>query len=360
MLLDNRNFGQMVSDVLTETEQEGNRRLRKLTLRKTAESILRKIGFLTVSLFLRWPIWILLGIARFFKPFDYLFLVYPGDDSDLDGYCPRWLAKSWLFSTKPTIAGVISKGSGGRGLVLVVPNTASDFQANKETCQAIVRRLKRISSWIGAPSIALAGQAPGMITRHGVSFEEPFVRGNKGAVFCVAEVIEEVMQKHNLVPGQFKITLVGVGYVGNLLMSFLEEEGHDVEGIDIRNHRNRVSLQEDAPTILNQADMIIVLTPKGSDFIPYLPYLKEGAIVIDDTHPRIRKKLNDITFYKVAVGMKGVNFTPRLPGYKSDWIPGCAVEAMVSAKTGDFNGDTSSRMFHKQAREMGFYAHLVA
>jgi hypothetical protein len=102
----------------------------------------------------------------------------------------------------------------------------------------------------------------------------------------------------------------------------------------------------------------VVLTPKGSDFIHYIKYLKKDVIIIDDTHPRITEQLSDVTFYKVAVGMKDVKFHPRLPGYKQDWIPGCAVEAMVVAATGDFD-NASQEAFNTWAKELGFFAHMV-
>jgi len=324
-------------------------------------SFLRKAGFLAMSLFLRWPIWGILWFLKVtgIKPFNYLFLVYPGTDADLDGYCPRWLAKSWLFSKKPTLGGVISKGSGGRGLTLVVPNTVQEFHENPDVCEKVMKRLEWIKNLVGANSIAIAGQVPGMLVRHGIQIERPFVRGNKGTVFCITETIERVMRKKSFMIGKFKIALLGVGYVGRVLMDFLEAKGHQVTGVDINISRQGVKAQSDAPEILRSADMVVVLTPKGSDFVPYSPFVKRGAVVIDDTHPKIRQKLKGVEFYKVAVGMEGVKFYPRLPGYQSDWIPGCAVEAIVAANTGEFNG-CKQEIFNKEARELGFFAHLVS
>lgn len=79
-----------------------------------------------------------------------------GRRKDLDGYCPRWLAKSFLFSGKPTIGGVITKGdSGVRGLVLVMPNTIQECIKDKSLCLDITRRLDRIAELIGASAIAI-------------------------------------------------------------------------------------------------------------------------------------------------------------------------------------------------------------
>lgn len=323
--------------------------------------VLRIIGFLTIGLILRWPIWIALWMMKIvgIKFFDYLFLVYPGTDKDLDGYCPRWLAKSWLFSTKPSIGGIISKAETGRGLILVVPNTTVEFLQRRDICEKTTKRLKWIKNIIGAKAIALAGQMPSMLKRNNIKIEEPFVKGNKGTVFCVAETIDRTISKHDLIPGEFQIALVGVGYVGKLLMDHLESEGHNVVGIDIEIQRHGVKLQEEAPGILITSDMVIVLTPRGEDFNPYVDFLKPGAIVIDDTHPKILKKPKNVFFYKVAVGLDKVRFFPRLPGYRSDWIPGCAIEAIISSTIGGgFNG-ISQINFNNRARKIGFYAHLV-
>ena len=322
-------------------------------------SVLRKTAFIFVSLILRWPIWGALALVRFFKPFSYLFLVYPGADSDLDGYCPRRMAKSWLFSKKPAIGGIISKSAGGRGLILVVPNTVKEFLLRKEVCKKVMWRLKLIKNVVGAKSIAIAGQVPGMLSRHNLSLEKPFVMGNKGTVFCIMETISEVMKKHYLEPGNFRIALIGVGYVGALLLSSLKDQGHNIVGVDIQINRKGIFLPQESRPFLKEADMVIVLTPRGSDFAPYASDLKTGAIVIDDTHPKITQRPIGVNFYKVAVGLNGVKFYPHLPGYRAEWIPGCAVEAIYSAATGQFNG-SSQEEFNKRAKELGFFAHLVS
>lgn len=314
-----------------------------------AVKILRYVEFLTVSLILRWPIWILLAMLKPFKIFRYLFLVYPGTDSDLDGYCPRQLARSWVFSKQPTIGGIISKGSGGRGLILVVPNTTDEFENKKNVCNEVTRRLVWIQQIVGAKSIALAGRLPSIISRDGNTLDNPFVKGNKGTVFCVMETVSQVMQRHGLNIDHTKIAIVGVGYVGKLLLDALKVENYkEVAGIDIQGDGE----------ILRKADIVVVLTPRGKDFVPYIKYLKKDAIIIDDTHPKITEQPPGMTFYKVAVGMDGVRFYPRLPGYKQNWIPGCAVEAMVAAATGDFNG-TSQEEFNQRAKNLGFFARMV-
>lgn|GEM_PF-370256 len=323
---------------------------------KGISTLIRKAVFLTVSLILRWPIWVILVILRPLRLFDYLFLVYPGSDCDLDGYCPRWLAKSWIFSGKPTIGGIVTKGRAGvRGLVLVVPNTIQEFSASKPLCWFVLRRLERLNWLVGSRVIALAGMLPGVVERkQKVPFGSQFVRGIHGTVFCVMETVERARKKD---VGTFQVAQIGVGHCGGALYNALYQDDHRVRGIDIRPTKKGVLLPEESRAVLEQADMVVVLTPRGSDFDPYTGWLKAGATVIDDTHPRITKKPDGVEFIKVAVGLNGVEFRPRLPGYRANWIPGCAVEAIVCASRGDCS-DLNFNQFRKRAIDLGFFAHL--
>ncbi len=293
----------------------------------------RKVGFLTLSLLLHWPLWFALYcVSRFFRVFNYLFLVYPGSDTDLDGYCPRWLANSFLFREKPVIGGIISgsrKKKSGRGLVLVIPNKSYEFGI-KEKSEKITRRLILIKKALRAKSIAFAGQAPGFMEKV-IELPSSFVKGIKGTVFCIAVILEKILKMEPL-PPQPRIVIVGVGRIGGALMKYLFNEGfRNVKGIDIKPKGKKIALAENAPEILAKADVVIVLMPKGSGFLPYSQYLKPAAVVLDDTHPQMREKLPQ-TVYKVAVEMPGARFFPRLPGYRANWMPGCAVEAIVAAK----------------------------
>ncbi len=311
--------------------------------------LVRYVGFLAMNLVFRWPIWILLYLAKPLKIIKFLFMVYPGRESDLDGYCPRRLAKSWVFSKKPVIGGLMLGG----GLVLVVPNTVEEFERDFDTSDRVVERLVWISKLINAKAIALAGRLPGIISRKKGHLEKPIVRGNRGTVFCVMETLYRVINEHKIDADKVEVSVVGIGYVGRMLIDNLKEEGFNVIGIDIEGtefYSNRERIKT--------SDIVIVLTPRGDDFSPYIEELKEGAIVIDDTHPKIIERPEKNPFYKVAIGREGVKFIPRLPGYKPDWIPGCVIEAMVAAETGYFN-HLSQQEFNRMARELGFFALMV-
>ena len=116
-------------------------------------------------------------------------------------------------------------------------------------------------------------------------------------------------------------------------------------------------MPDEGKQVLTQADMVVVLTPKGSDFAPYMKHLKPGCLVVDDTHPRLHATISGLKLYKVAVGLPGTFFYPRLPGYRRDWLPGCVVEAIYAAVTGSFGSDPMP-VFIERARQLGYYAHL--
>lgn len=316
---------------------------------------------MTTILLLRTPLFCLLSILRPLKLFQYFFLVYPGTDSDLDNYTPRRIARSALFSGNPSIGGFIStNASGGRGLVLAIPNTIEDFRRNEQLRRKIMRRLTWLSQATGIKAIALAGQLPGAIIKREGILNQPFVKGINGTVFCISETLYTALKQHQLKAAEINIAVVGVGFVGGALINFLKNNGMKVTGIDIEARKSGVSLQHGREIYLQNADVVIVLTPKGSDFLPYIKHLKKDAIIIDDTHPKIREgaQPSGMHLYKVAMGIGSSRFIPGLPGYRANWIPGCALEAMVAAATGDFN-PASQAEFNNKALRMGFFAHMV-
>jgi len=285
---------------------------------------IRKTVFITSNVFLRMPIWLVLFVLRPLRLFDYLFLVYPGNEYDLNGYCPPKLARSWLFSGKPVLGGVISKGSTGvRGLILVIPNTAKQLLSDKSIVLSVINRLNRIAMILGIDSIAMAGQLPSIVEKHQIKLDTKFVNGKLGTVFTIESTLEKVLSLDNA-PKDPAIAIVGTGFIGAVLLENQASIGRRVTGFSLNSDASEIS----------HADIVIVLTPRGKDFSPYIPHLKEGAIVIDDTHPRIFARLKNATLYKVAMSLDGVKFMPKLPGYRNNWVPGCAIEAILQARFG--------------------------
>jgi len=306
---------------------------------------------------LRGPIFGLLSLCRFLK-FNCIFTVYPGSQKDIEGYLPpgfKWVRH--LVSGKPILAGVITNGNGlGRGLILAVPNTVDQFKADRKLVGDIMARLKRAKNLTGAKAIAIAGQGPRFFKSH-FPYEKPFVYGLKGRVFSVVETVERVTEMHGLPKNETTVAVLGVGEIGQAIIANLREKGYRAVGIDIRIVEGRVEIARRGMKTLESADLIVVQTPRGNDVVPYYRNLKKTAILIDDAHPRITVKPDEVKFYKVAIGRTGVELKPPLPGYEKYWIPGCVQESLVVAESGKV--DMTQEEFHKQSKELGFFAHLV-
>ncbi|NPV04594.1 MAG: hypothetical protein HPY67_07670 [Syntrophaceae bacterium] len=310
-----------------------------------------------ITILFRGPMIALLALCRFLK-FNCIFTVYPGSEKDIEGYLPpgfKWARH--LVSGKPFVAGVITTGNGlGRGLILAVPNTVDQFKKDKELVGNIMSNLKRTKTLTGAKTIAIAGQGPRFFRSH-FPYEQPFVYGLKGRVFSVVETVERVAEKHGLIKNETTVAILGVGEIGAAIIENLKEKGYRAVGIDIHIVDGRLEIGREGVETLRRADLVVVQTPRGDDVVPYYENLKKTAILIDDAHPRITVRPNEVKFYKVAIGRPGVQFWPPLPGYEHYWIPGCVQESMVVAETN--NHDMTQEEFNKRAKELGFFAHLI-
>ena len=102
--------------------------------------------------------------------FNYIFFIYPGTErnlADIEEYCPSFLIGKGPFAKKIVLCGLIAKGPGGRGLVVGTFTTTLGFIKNKSLITETYNNLESLRSKIGAKSIALAGQLPGLFLRGG-------------------------------------------------------------------------------------------------------------------------------------------------------------------------------------------------
>jgi len=287
--------------------------------------------------------------------FDYVFLVYPGTDKDLDGYAPRWLAKKSVYRSKLSLAGIITKPKGGvigRGLILVIPNTVRNMLAISSDCVSLKENLQKMAEKLSLKAVAIAGRAPSIFLHHGIELDELFVQGTKGMVFCTIKTVEDVFQKHSLSVEDTKICIFGSGRVGTTIADYLKSYSYNVS----LTTANSIFDEKEADTSvadisLKNADVVIVISAKGSDIYPYMKHLKDGAIIIDDTHPRMLRPFKRGFVYRASLGIDGLKFTPSLPSYNSDSIPGCVIEAIVQSSSGKIE---TQQEFNEKATAIGF------
>ena len=327
--------------------------MRKIN-RKVGRSV-RMIWILFASFVLQKP---LLRVGKFFSGrFDYIFFVYPGTKNDMRGVVPQWFCANKKFRTKIFLGGIVTSSknySVGRGIVVGAPNTVENMITSREECLILKKELEKIATSFGVKAIAIAGRGPSIFVRHGIRLNEPFVYGRKGMIFCTIETILTVTKKHSISLNKQKIAIFGGGYVGKSIAKFLTDLNCCVSIVTARSiatYEKSAQVGNKDIDVLSQADIIVVISARGSDIYPYMQYFKDGAIVIDDAHPRMTRKFKRGFTYRAALTMDEAEFVPGLPVYGKKSIPGCVVEAIVTSQFGQI---TDQVIFNEKARDLGF------
>ncbi len=241
-----------------------------------------------------------------------------------------------------------------------VPNDQKNLLGSKDDLELILSRLLAAAQKIGVWRIALAGQLPSIIKRQGLVPDPSIVSGVVGAVFVVTACLREVFALHKL-SNDARIVVFGAGLVGSALIAALKSTGHNVNGLDAAPRGQDIQPLSSAEDVLQCADVVILLSARGSDFGPYLRFLKDGAVIVDDTHPALprarfeaaRTEAKDVTYYKAVASNPRLQVLPSLPGYGADWVPGCALEGIVLAGTDDEDPITQA-FFDIKATRLGF------
>lgn len=291
-----------------------------------------------------------------------VFMIYPGQWLELRAYCPGVLlpvVRTRLVWSRPVPVGAIMQGWRPVGMVTGVPNTQKELVRHREDVAIIQSRLIAFSRKIGARRVSMAGQLPGILKRHGLKRDPMIVAGVFGTVFLVSSCIRRIFTQHDL-SDRAQVTIFGVGMIGSSLIGHLSSEGFNVVGIDQSPRTNDTPGLSEAITILGATDVAVLLSSRGVDFLPYVEFLKKGAVVLDDTHPSFPiNRMADVTvppgvqFYKAVATKPDLRFIPSLPGFESEWIPGCALEAIVLAECGIRKLESQSD-FDNAASTMGF------
>ena len=296
----------------------------------------------------------------------FIFLVYPGTKGDVDRYFPSLFQP--LF--KRLLPPVFPIGFLGRGLVMATFTYEEQF--TPERCQEIQHALLSWAKDIGARTIALAGRMPGIFLSRDLNLEPPFVKGDLGTVHAVTSSIWTVREKHELNRKDTIMAVIGGrGFIGKELTTSLRRIGHEkVIALDIRYKEETEKdgiIRTSNYSRLAEADIIIVLTARGEDIEPAVPFIS-NKLIVDDTHPQLphwlvkQLKQQSNTIYKVVVTLENMRFVPAIPGYKPTWIPGCVWQAVATAVAHDIgkgSGFKNLAEFHAVAKELPYNAPLV-
>ncbi len=287
----------------------------------------------------------------------YVFLVYPGTEADVTHVMPRWLAGSPWVKSNPALIGLITGGHKvRRGLVFAISNNTRQLvrRDSKNDLRQIKDRLERIAEVVGAEAIAMAGQLPSIMARRS-TLPGRCVEGVYGTVYSIDATLETLMPGDR---GTVRGVIVGMGRIGQAMCELLSGELERLDGIDQRSQCGALTPADPRyRQVLENADAVVALTPRGEDAVPHLEHLNPRALIIDDTHPRLLSR--DLSAVQIARTFKvalssGARFLPRLSRYESNWLPGCALEAQVVASADHPIG--SYEEFRQAARDLGVHA----
>ena len=327
--------------------------------------ILRQTAFLTTGLLLRLPIWgclWALGKLGFVK---LIFQVYPSSELEAQAFCPNIPVLRNFFSTRPTLAGIITRGFKPLGIYMVMPNTVEELakRENKHLALKIIERLRWTCDFTGAKSVGLAGQLAGVFEkRHKIMMEKPLHGSLFGMLYSLLETTRCVIQTHKLSVNSLCIGMLGMGDLGTALSDYLEHKGYRVVPLGLRYTRGgRIVLrhQNTAVQQLKEVDILINLMPTGKHFLQTNchEHLSPECPIIDFAHPGIPPRIVNTTYMGNRVQREGLRFLLRLPGgWNSDEIPACSLPSMLAAMT---NKKWSTfEEFSIIAKETGFHVPL--
>ncbi len=313
------------------------------------------IGFITA-----------LPVTRRIIPFEYLFFTYAATAKDQNAYGPAWLRN--LFPSIVPVGMLSANGRTGYGLMLGTAKDAHSFDS-PEKLSSMQRTLFKWHNRLNTRSIALGGQLPGILIRNGVEITPPMLTGQYGTVFIIHLLVHHLLRQFSQSPEKCNVGILGVGYIGSGLACFFSKHYNHVAAVDKRPSETGTWPENVTyttnPSVLADCDMVVILTGRGDEAATAIGHMRQGVIVVDDAHPQLPESLiNQIveekkgTVYKAAVGLKGVRFIPRMPGFEPEWIPGCAIEAMVSARFGfDYHSQSE---FNQLALQLDFEPLSVA
>jgi hypothetical protein len=303
-----------------------------------------------------------LAIVIFFAPT--LFLVY-GEQRHLELFFPRW----WPLWLPPGffVTSYLS-GDGRWGVAVGSRWTRDELQQDPRRAARAARFIGRIAQC--AKGAALAGQLPNFVLRGEEklrgkrSIPRPFVPGDLGTLFAMRMAARAGASYLKRAPQNLTIAIPGgAGRIGGRLVELLGQEFHQVIALDpryeetqVQGNINRTSNNADVA----RADLILALTPKGRDLEGLLDFVVQGQLLLDDTHPDIPPTLRrgfqekGVELVKPSVTRKGFRWLPMpLPGWRSNAIPGCLLEAFVVASHGR-EVIESFEAFSRVAEENGF------
>lgn len=325
-----------------------------MDIRMSAQQVIRQADFLPLQK--DWP-------ERFGHKHDYVFLVYPGQGTDLDYFCIEedWETLRGQDSLVPVVGRITQGVTGAKGLLVATGVTAEDFiRRQPQLLPVILNQLNVLAHRVCARSIGLAGIMPSIIEKRegqlGHCLSPLFVRGLIGSTWLV------VSQVQKLICAPARVGIVGVGYLGGLVADELEKNGFGVVRVDRQKSPNY-------PNDLQRCQLVIALTPNGDDMQGYTEVICNGKSacrkLLFDCHPVPSPETVSlyveagIQVFQASATADGVSTQPALPNFQKSDIPGCMLDALLRSIIGDNGQGVDYKQFDQIARRVGIETPLL-
>lgn len=313
-------------------------------------------GTALASINAAWP-----ALRRLLRP-DYVWVTYPGTDQHKRAYMPPWVERL----LRPVFPTGFMRFGRYWGMIVSSLASADVLESSPVDLRALFDEVE--GQFPGVP-VALAGRLPSLAASTGVGLPSPFTHGDRGTLCAMTGAAREASSLLGREPTKVNIAVVGSkGFIGSRLVSSLSNEFGTVIALDSRYDEACQGAHgvffTNSPEDLGEADVIFVLTPRGTDMESLVPHIAPGAIVADDTHPempeylRARIEERGATVLKATLADERFRCVPPIPDFRADDIPGCILEVLVILQRGTEVLE-SQEAFNRAAQELGFRARLA-
>jgi hypothetical protein len=314
-----------------------------------------------LSMMLRWPLFMLLRLIQRFKCFGFLFLVYPGGPADMHRYLPKrlaWLRHTRMVSSNLNFIGMIRCRTGPNGLVFAIPEIVQALARNERALRLLVGRLRWAAPFLGIKHVALAGRLWSLLEARGIERPVEIVSGIMGTVFMLSRAVSRVAGPGRRDGQAVKAAIFGMGELGRRLVEHLRSLGYSVLSLRAKSDPDVKDL-ETAKAQLKDCKVVVVIASDGSRFHPYLHALEKDTVILDDTHPPMRRTPPQGHAYRVVASLPGLRFIPRLAGFDATWVPGCLIEGIVRSQGVFESGPRTQDDFDRLTHQTGSDVQLV-
>jgi len=259
---------------------------------------------------------------------------------------------------------------GKLGMYCASPRTEEEMAEKPAFASAYLMGV--LSEFPKTKHFALAGRLPSFDHKaRGKNVPEPLRDGSMGTRYVMLRTAEALAKKLGKTLSETTFCIPGgAGFTGAKVVEDLSRICRFVIALDPRYEMSETMgnvLRTNDARAVGQADAVIILTGNGKEVENFIPYLHNGMVLADDTHPPVPKYLREqvagtgaMLYNTVAEARRGIRMIPALPGFEPSNVPGCLLQCVVEMTAGRYFDEHDFSRFCDEADKLGFYAKLIS